>query len=198
MSSLPVPARFAIAATMLLGLAGCDTFGLNLGGSSAPAAATSRAIDYRADDLTAVVFAVDAPTSLRLMPSGSLLTLDISGDKGGKHLKAGLVLADGDAVDGVLPPAGAGRTYFLLELSDKDKAAMRDAQKWLRSQADDARPVTVLNVIPKFCAGSGADASAATYSVIPALPGTLLLAVTTDSHASDLFASTGGNPPACS
>jgi hypothetical protein len=189
---------FLATAAMLAALAGCDTFGINLGGSAAPAAPTGRNINYGTDDLTAMVFGIDAPTSLRLLPAGTQLTLDLStANKGAKHVRASLVPADGDAVDGGLPPPAAGRTYFLLGVTSKDKAAVQAAQKWFRALPDGTGPVVVLDIAPKFCTGDGSDASGLTYSVVPALPGTTLLPIVSASPVVSVATTTNGTLPTC-
>ena len=111
-------APVGLIALTLLPLAGCDTFGMNFGPSSPPPP-VQRAIDYSNDDLSTLVFAIDAPAGLRPVPNKSIATFDATTDKAGKHVKATLVLVDGDAVEGTLPPPAAACEFCAIS------AAMR-------------------------------------------------------------------------
>jgi hypothetical protein len=122
MSGLSRIVPLGLLAAVLLPLAGCDTFGMNFG-SSAPDTPAQRAIDYRNDDLSSMVFALDLPANLQPVPSRSILTFDATtAGNPGKHVKAALTLVDGDAAEGKLPPPATGRTYYLLGPGVKDKA----------------------------------------------------------------------------
>jgi hypothetical protein len=157
------------ALAALLPLAGCDSFGL---GASAPTPPPSRALDYRQDDLASVVFALDLPADLQPVQRASTARFDITtAGKGDRHLKATLVLADGDSIDGELPPPAAGRTYYLLGFADRDKQAIAGAQKWLAGLPPGSAPVVAFDVTPKFCETAAIDPSVTKFSVLPALPG---------------------------
>ena len=198
MSGLSHIAPIGLLAAMLLPLAGCDTFGLNFG-SPAPSAPVQRAIDYRNDDLSSMVFALDLPANLQPVPSRSVLTFDATtAENSGKHVKASLTLVDGDAASGTLPPPSAGRTYYLLGTGAKDKAALRAAQTWLKALPPDAAPVTVLQVVPRFCSSGPVDPTAAVISILPALPsGGALAPLVSTEPLSNLLDDSSGKLPAC-
>lgn len=158
----------ALAAVLLLG--GCDTFGIG-GAPPAPAPAV-RPLDVRTDDLASLIFALDLPPDVQPVENASRADLDISTpSKGARHVRAVLVLADGDSIDGGLPPLAAGHTYYLLGFSPKDQAALAEAQKWLAALPPDAAPVSAFTVTPKLCSRGPVDAAAAIFSVEAALPG---------------------------
>lgn len=192
---MPRLARLALLAALLPALGACDTFGLGLGPSQ-PAAPAGRMIDYRHDDLASLVFALDIPVSLRPIPGGTTASLDLSTAKGDRHVKAALVLADGDGIGASLPPPGSGRTYVMFGFAEKDKQALRAAQKWLSAQPDVA-PVTVLNVTPKLCETAAIDPAATTFAIRPALPGTAILPLVDGAPIARLAAATGGQLPRC-
>jgi len=189
---------FGLLAAVLLPLAGCDTFGMNFG-SSAPSAPAQRAIDYRNDDLSSMVFALDLPANLQPVPSRSILTFDATtAANAGKHVKAALTLVDGDAAEGKLPPPATGRTYYLLGPGTKDKAALTAAQTWLKALPPDAAPVTVLQVVPSFCSSGPVDPTTATISILPALPtGDALAPLVETEPLSNLLADSAGKLPVC-
>jgi len=197
MSGLSRIAPFSLLAALLLPLAGCDTFGMNFG-SSAPAAPVQRAIDYRNDDLSSLVFALDLPANLQPVPSRSLLTFDAtSAGNAGKHVKAALTLVDGDATEGKLPPPATGRTYYLLGLGAKDKAALNAAQTWLKALPPDAAPVTALQVLPHFCSSGPVDPTSV-VSILPALPSGAALAPLVETEPlSNFLADSDGKLPSC-
>lgn len=184
----------ALAATLML--AGCSTFGMDFG-SLAPTTPVGRAIDYRNDDLASAVFALEVPTTLHPVPGGTVASLDLAAGKDSRHIKANLVLTDGSAVSASLPPPAEGRTYVMLGFSDKDKLAVRAAQKWLRSLPSDAAPVAVLDVTPRLCETAAIDPVATTYSLIPALPGTPLTPLATNRSLAAAAGTTGGQIPPC-
>ena len=197
---MPVSPRLTrsfCALAVLVALAGCDTLGGIGFGPSTPATPPGRALDYANDDLASLIFAVDQPPSLRPVPGGSVATLDASGAKGEKHFKGALALADGEAIDRLLPPAAAGRTYVLFGFAAKDKPALRDLQKWLKAQPDGASPVVVLQVMPKLCETAAVDPAATTYSILPALPGTALLPLVSQAPVGALNSGTAGQFPPC-
>jgi len=191
-----VPA-IALSALLASGLAGCDTLGFGVGSPVAPAPVAARALDYRIDDLASLVFAIDLPTSFRPVPSGTVVTFDATNASAAKHFKATLVLADGEAIDGALPPPAAGRTYFLLGFSDKDKAVLRAAQQWVRALPPDAAPVTALHIAPRLCAAGQVDPAAAEVSVVPALPDGPALTPIVAEPVATLLAETGGSLQPC-
>ncbi|MDR3471440.1 MAG: hypothetical protein P4M09_07085 [Devosia sp.] len=196
---IPISLRFvrlALVATGLALLAGCDTFGIGFGPAS-PTVPTGRDIDYASDDLASLVFAVDVPTSLRPLPNKTVATLDASGPKGSKQIKATLVLTDGEAIGGLLPPPASGRTYFFLGFAAKDKTALVALQKWLKSLPVGSAPVTALDVSPRLCETAPLDPAATTFSVLPALPGTRLTPLVSQDPIASIAASTGGQLPPC-
>jgi hypothetical protein len=189
-------ARLVLAGVGLTLLAGCDTLGMSFGPST-PAAPTGRAIDYASDNLSALVFALDVPTSLRPLAGGMVATLAASGPKGEKQVKATLVLADGEPVDGMLPPPASGRTYYLFAFAAKDKAAVAALQKWVKGLPAGAEPVTSLDVAPRLCATAPVDPVATTFSVVPALPGSTFVPLVNAAPVASLAAATAGQLPPC-
>ena len=182
------------ALATVLPLAGCDSLGL---GAATPPPPPSRALDYRQDDLASVVFALDLPADLQPVRNASTARLDITTpDKGNRHLKATLVLADGDSIDGELPPPAAGRTYYLLGFADRDRKAIADAQKWLAGLPPGSAPVVAFGVTPKFCETAAIDPAATQISVLPALPsaGPLLPLVNAQPVTAAI---NGGQVPPC-
>jgi len=168
-ASIVNAALLLAAVAVVAPLAGCDSLGL---GASAPATPPSRALDYRQDELAAVVFALDLPADLHPVQRASTARFDITAaGKGERHLKATLVLADGDSIDGELPPPAAGRTYYLLGFADRDKQAIAAAQKWLAALPPGSAPVIAFDVTPKFCETAAIDPSVTRFSLLPALPG---------------------------
>lgn len=188
--------RTLLATAALAALAGCDTLGMGFA-PPAPAAPAGRAIDYRNDDLANLTFAVDLPQTLRPLPGGAVVTLDATGIKSSKHFKGTLALADGEAVNSVLPPPTSGRTYVLFGFAAKDKQAVRDFQKWLRAQPGAEPPVIALDVAPKLCETAPIDPATTTYGVLPALPGTALLPIVANGPIGRLTLDTGGQLPRC-
>ena len=183
-------ARLLLAGALLGGLAGCDTLGMSFG-PSAPSGPAARPIDYRNDDLSAVLFAIDVPVGLKPVAGGTVATFDATnGGKADKHVRATLVLADGEAVDAALPPPASGRTSYLFTFGEKDKAAIRAAQKWLQAQPTDSAPVVLLDVAPKLCATAAPDPTM-TYNVVPALAGTPLTPIVSGEAIGQLPACAG-------
>jgi|GEM_PF-1377974 len=187
--------RTILAAAALAALFGCDTFGVDFGAPNTPSLPAGRAIDYRNDDLTGLVFAIDLPAGLRPLPGSTTATIDASAAKGDKHFKGTLVLADGAATDSLLPPPASGRTYVMFGFAPKDKGALRDLQKWIKAQTD--QPVVALDVQPKVCATTQVDAGTTTYAVLAALPSTALLPIVAGAPIGRLMLSTGGTLPTC-
>ena len=159
--------RLALAALVLLPLAACDSFGL--AGPQSPPAPAARAIDYRADDLAGMIFAINLPAGVQVLPKSSTARFDAgAGGAAGRHVKATFTLADGGDIDGQLPPPAAGRTYYLLGFGARDKTALRAAQAWLGEQ--NPPPVVSFTVTPGLCMTSP-PGPGATGSVIPVSPG---------------------------
>ena len=153
---------------MLL-LGGCDTFGI---GAAPPPAPALRPLDVRTDDLASLIVALDLPRDVQPVEDASRADLDIStSSKGARHIKATLVLAAGDSVDGGLPPLPQGHTYYLLGFAPKDQAALAEVQKWLAALPPQAAPVSVFTVTPKLCSRGPVDAVASTFTIEAALPG---------------------------
>ena len=189
-------ARWLLMVSALI-LSGCTTLGLGPD-MSTPPQQPARSIDYLNDDVAALVFAFDMPRALQLVQNGTIFTLDITGaGKGARHIKATLVLADGDAIDGSLPPPGDGRTYYLLGFSAKDKVAISDARAWARAQGTDAPKITAA-VAPKFCAVSPVDLQATEISILAELPGAPPLTPFADKQPLSAVAASGQSPlPTC-
>jgi hypothetical protein len=170
-------------------LAGCDSMGL---GTKAPPPA--RPIDYRTDDLGGAVFALDLPQNLEPLHAGSSASFDATSPFGAKHIRSNLVFADGDSIDGALPPPPAGHTYFLLGFPDKDKGLVQGAQKWLASLPPDNTTVAFA-ILPKLCETASVDPTTATFSIIPALPGSTEFAPIIANQPLISLIGTGQLPP---
>ncbi len=152
-------------------LGGCTTLGMVL---NLPASPAGRPIDYLGDDVARLVFAIDVPRSLQLVEQASIFSLDLTTSRGARHIKARLVLADGDQIDENLPAPADGRTYYLLGFSESDQAAIRDAQAWAKAQGAEQQGIEVPRIIsvvmPKFCAISPIDPQSTKISVLAELP----------------------------
>jgi len=177
-----------LAAVLLL--AGCETFGI--GGPAPPPAPAGRPLDVKTDDLSKLVFAFDLPPNVQPVRGAMQANLDIATPgKGARHVMAPLVLADGDGIDGALPPLPAGHTYYLMGFSPRGQAALAAAQKWQASLPPAAAPVSTFTVTPKLCALGPVD-PAATATVRIALPnGPPLLPLLGPAPPADL---NGGKP----
>jgi hypothetical protein len=152
----------------LTALGACTTLGW---GDPVPQSPAARALDYLNDDLGTLVFALDLPTSVTPLPTGSLVTLEATtAANGNRHVQALLTLADGDAIDSALPAPASGRNYYFLGLSDKDKKSLRDAQKWAKALPAGMAPVFALNLVPRLCASDPADPVTTRVAVLLALP----------------------------
>ena len=181
----------------LTALAGCTTLGV---GNATPPGPAARALDYLNDDLGNLVFALDLPTTILPQPAGSSLTLDATtAANGTRHIQASLTLADGDAADGALPPPAAGRTYYFLGVSDKDKKSLREVQKWAKTLPSGVAPVFVLDLAPRLCANAPIDPTATNVAVLVALPnGSPLTPLIATEPLATLLAETGATTlPVC-
>lgn len=142
-------ARFAALAAVLA-LSACTTL-VPTGNAPAP-----RALDTIEDDLTGLILAFDVPAVVQPVLAQSRLRVEITPQGGGaERIEAGLQLADADLAEGALPPPQGGRTYYLLTLVEKDRAALKAAQERLRRLPSGTAVVSV-GLAPWFCA-IGAD-----------------------------------------
>lgn len=165
-----LPRPLALAAIVLLPLlAACSSLGLGESGSAAATLPMARAVDARTDDLAAMIFVLDVPAGVQPLPEGPAASFDAGGQgAAGQHVHAVLVLADGDAIDGQLPPPATGRTYYLFGLGDRDQTTLRAAQAWAGRQTPP--PATSFSVTSRLCALRPADPTAV-VSITPVLPG---------------------------
>jgi hypothetical protein len=180
----------AVATATLLLLGGCD--GLWIGGM--PPAPAGRPLNVGSDGLAALVVALDLPPDVQPIENATRAELDISSSRGSRQVKSLLVLADGDGIDGALPPLGVGHTYYLLGFSLKDQAALAAAQKWLAALPAAAAPTSAFTVTPKLCTLGPLDPTAS-FSVEAALPDQPPLAPLLGPEP--VTALTGGAPPPC-
>lgn len=155
-------ARFAALAAVLT-LSACTTL-VPTGGAT-----PQRGVDTIRDDLTTAVLAFDTPAAVQPVAERSRLaiTLTVPGSAP-QTINAGLVLADADLDEGALPPPAKDRAYFLLQLAEKDRAALKAAQQSAATAPAGVAMVTV-SLAPSFCQvgplGSGR------YTVRVILPG---------------------------
>lgn len=186
----------AAASIGLTVLCACTTLGVD----PTPKTLAVRPLDYLNDDLGSLVFALDLPTTVMPQVSGSGATFDVTiAANGARHLQTALVLADGDAVDGVLPPPRSGRSYYFLGFGDKDKSSLREAQKWAKGLQGAAAPVFALNLAPELCATAPSDPDKVTVAVLLALPnGPPLAPLVPSEPLAALLAGAGATPlPPC-
>lgn len=142
-------ARFAPFAAAFL-LSACTTL-VPTGNAPVP-----RALDTIQDDLTGLILAFDVPAAVQPVLAQSRLRVEITPQGGAvERIEAGLQLADADLAEGALPPPQGGRTYYLLTLVEKDRAALKAAQERLRRLPSGTAVVSV-GLAPWFCA-IGAD-----------------------------------------
>jgi hypothetical protein len=180
--------RPIVVVAMLALLAACSS--LNLGTAN-----RLRTLDYANDNLADLVLAFDLPRGVEPVRDGSTLSFDVTTPSSGeRHLKAVLVLADADEAAGSLPPPAANRTYFLYGFSDKDKAALREAQSWAKTLQPGGGTIKIA-MAPRFCSVAPVDPQA-NVSVLIALPGVTGLApLVSNQKLSDAMA--GASLPAC-
>lgn len=184
--------RLAALCAVLLLLAACTSLSLDT-------AAKLRSVDYLGDDISGMMLAFDMPLTLEPAPEGSVLDLDMTAEGNGeRHVEAVLVHADASEVIGTLPPPAAGRAYYVFGFSEADKAALREAQAWARSQPRGELELSV-NLAPRFCRTAEIDAATTRVSVLVVLPGAAGLAplVNAESVASLLAVLGEAELPTC-
>lgn len=156
-------AALAAAVMVAASLGGCTT----LSGGSADA---FRELDFFADDIAALVFAVDVPVTLvPLAESSTIAFAAVTPSHGERRIEATLVRADADAVAGMLPPPGRDRAYYLFEFPAPVRDELREAQQWGRALEPGFEALGgVLSVTlrPTFCRSADIDASASTVSIL--------------------------------
>lgn len=184
--------RLAAVCLALL-LAGCSTVGVDLDTPAKP-----RTLDYVNDDMGALLIAFDVPRGIGPVDGASTLSFDVAlPGNSARHVKAMLAPSDADDVDSRLPPPGQGRTYYLFGLSDKDQAAIREAQATARAAHAPASAVT-LTLAPRLCASGPIDPKAVTISVLASLSGNAAPTPLIDHQLlANLLAQSGGTLPPC-
>ncbi|HHY48828.1 MAG TPA: hypothetical protein GYA10_03690, partial [Alphaproteobacteria bacterium] len=155
-----------IVVTVAAMLAGCSSLGgiAPSSGSGAP-----RDLDLVADDLSALIFALDLPESVEAAEQGPLFAYAINDKAAPPYLETTLVLADADLVMGALPPPAAGHSYRVYALGDAARQKLRALQAFARAQAK--RPSVTVNIVPRLCLPAPVSKSATTYSIRVVLPG---------------------------
>ena len=184
--------RILIALALSLVLAGCSTVGLNLG-------TPSGGLDASRDDLSSLVIAFDLPRGLGPSPTaGQLFTFDVANGGPSEHLRLTLEPADADLAISSLPPPAEGRAYYLFDLKDADKLAIRAAQTSAQQRGVTESGVK-LGIVPKLCNAGPYDANAMTISVFAVVPGrTGLLPFLKDETLAQLLTQPGSTQmPAC-
>lgn len=128
-----------------------------------------RGVDTVRDDLTMAVLAFDVPAAVQPVVERSRLsvTLAVPGSAP-QVVDAGLMLADADLEEGALPPPGKDRAYFLLQLAEKDRAALKAAQLSAASAPTGVATVTV-SLAPSFC--QAGPLGSGLYTVRVVVPG---------------------------
>jgi hypothetical protein len=178
----------AIAVCLALLLAACSTLNLDT-------ANRLRSLDYMRDDIASLLIAFDLPRGIGPVPGASTLSFDVViAGQGERHIDATLTQADADEVAGSLPVPAKGRAYYLFGFTDKDKAAIHDAQAWARSLPGGLSGNSLsIKLAPRLCTSGDVDVAAATVSVLVALPGQPGLAPLIDhQRLPDLVAQAGG------
>ncbi len=159
----PFTGALAFAVLVALDLSACTT----LTGGGAPAL---RKLDFFADDIAALVFAVDVPVSLVPLAEASAITFAaVTPDDGERRIEASLVRADADTVAGLLPPPGRERAYYLFAFPPAARQALREAQQWMRELDpgfDAVGGTLTVGVRPAFCRVGDSDAAASEVSVL--------------------------------
>jgi hypothetical protein len=181
--------RHIIVVAVLALLAACSSLNLDT-------ANRLRTLDYANDNLADLVLAFDLPRGVEPVKDRSTLIFDVTTPANGeRHLRAVLVLADADETVGNLPPPAANRTYFLYGFSDKDKAALREAQAWARTLPAGGGTIKIA-MAPRFCSVAPIDPQSTNVSVLIALPGVTGLApLISNQKLSDAMA--GASLPPC-
>lgn len=162
----------AVAVLAALDLSACTT--LTGGGAQA-----LRKLDFFADDIAALVFAVDVPVTLVPLAEASTITFAaVTPNDGERRIAASLVHADADTVAGLLPPPGRERAYYLFEFPPPAREALREAQQWARGLEpgfDAAGGTLTVTIEPAFCRVGDFDAAASLVSVLIVTAGSATL-----------------------
>jgi hypothetical protein len=139
-------------------------------GGLSPASSSSapRSIDLVADDLSALVFALDLPDTVRPAASGPNFSYDVNDENAPPFLDTTLVLGDADSVMAALPAPEAGRSYHVYVLSDAARERMRALQTFARGLPK--TPVPTVGIVPRLCFAASPDKTAS-FSVRVVLPG---------------------------
>lgn len=159
----------AIALSTMIGISGCTS--LHLG-----TALKLRALDFFDDDVAELLVAFEVPDNVQPISEASHIQFDVTtAELGERHVTAELVPAvDASAAANLTPPL-QGRRYHLLAFADDDKAAIREAQQWVRElKAAHSGPLggrVDIAVRPRFCSMGGADPTGLRFSVLIALTG---------------------------
>ncbi|HVX73478.1 MAG: hypothetical protein ACTHKD_05630 [Devosia sp.] len=151
-----------VAVTVLL--AACSTVGINT-------ASNGRSLDPLRDDVASLLIAFDLPRGLGPNnAAGQLFTFDVANGGPQEHLRLSLVPADADQVAGNLPPPGDGRAYYLYNIAENDKPAIRAAQQAAQARGISASSIQI-GVVPHLCGAGQVDKNLLTVSIYGAIPG---------------------------
>jgi hypothetical protein len=154
------------AAFLALAIAGCSSMG---GLAPASSSGAPRSINLVADDLSALVFALDLPDNVRPAASGPNFSYDVNDENAPPYLDTALVLGDADAVMAALPAPAAGRSYHIYVLSDPAREKIRAMQTFARNLPRAPLPTVV--IVPRLCLAAPVDKASTTVTVRVVLPG---------------------------
>ncbi len=154
----------AVTAIVTVLLAACSTVGINT-------ATNGRSLDPLHDDVASLLIAFDLPRGLGPNnAAGQLFTFDVANGGPQEHLRLSLVPADADQVAGNLPPPAEGHAYYLYNVAETDKPAIRAAQQAAQARGISASSIQI-GVVPHLCGAGQVDQNVLTVSIYGAIPG---------------------------
>ena len=131
---------------------------------------TGPGFDYLTDDVAGLLLALDLPPLLEPGKAGTRVAFTITA-RGGEVRTVGarLVPSDAGELAATLPPPADQRNYYLFGFAEADRALIRDAQAWARTQPAGTASVAVA-LEPDLCRTGPLDPASVTVSVLLASP----------------------------